>query len=466
MLLIAIVLLGFAFRFYQLEILPGWNSDEGRWALGPAAAATCGDWSKGGTRFSYVSPTWTRLLYLDFALAGPSYLHARCASALLGLLCIPLMFLICTRAGLDPRIGLLAALFLALDTSSAVVSRQALSDSALTAAIVLGFALFLGGPWQRLLSTFAFAAAICAKPTGIFAPAAVFLYGIGAPAVKPGWVVRLGRAAVLPLVTVVLAALCFLSLYLRHPDQFLHSWILEFQFRRSASAVFYNPFVQDGLVDAVRYYVLRMPLLLACGAIGFVMMLRRKPRPNTLPLWWLALSVAVVAVQNHQPTRYYLPAIPPLCICAAFALSALLETASGVWKRRLGLTVAAAIVLYSVGAWGVYYLACKGHKEQYGPQAVRWIDSHIPRDARVLGVSMWGLGRRCDFYPVEVHADDYRYPSELVRSQRIGYVVYDEREWGSLARERHIDPRSDIARNGKLLRQFGDISIWKVGAGR
>ncbi len=103
------------------------------------------------------------------------------------------------------------------------------------------------------------------------------------------------------------------------------------------------PSSQGYFVQAISTIELGVPLLLV-GSVGIVLMLRRA-ETRTVALCWICFAALLMASfmgKSFRPFRSFLPLIPPLCIAAAIAFSALIDWArrgSHVWLR-FGVTVA------------------------------------------------------------------------------------------------------------------------------
>ena len=129
--------------------------------------------------------------------------------------------------------------------------------------------------------------------------------------------------------------------------------------------------------------------------------------------------------------------------------------------KRAAAVVAAMIVLYSVGSWWVYYFVSKGHTETVGPRVVQWVNSNLPHDAKVMGISLWGLGLNVDYYSREVHCGDYSLAhSSCIRKLGIRYVLFDDREWGYWSKFRRHDNQGYLRRHCKLVNRIGDVGVW------
>ncbi len=266
---VLIVGLALCFRLYRCDVMPRWNSDEGRWALGAVNLIRYHDWLRGGWYYGFVSPLLTSLIYLDFRLLGPSVVNARYISVVLGAATVGLVYIICRRSGYGRRVAWMAAVFMAFDGAFSVHNREAMTDTTLAFFVAAAFASYLWGPRTRLLTPLALAAAILTKATGIFGAGVLYAYGVvQARGKRLGFLKTYLVPACLPAAGVAIAAGCFAVLYLAHPAEFRSAWSTELVLRGSRSAVFYNPFVTDGLLDALRKLAMRMPLLLVLPSWG------------------------------------------------------------------------------------------------------------------------------------------------------------------------------------------------------
>lgn len=454
-----IVLLGLAFRLYKIDVLPGYVSDEGRWALGPMQAIRYGDWFRGGWSFLYISPIWTSLLYLDFLLLGPGIEQGRYLTAVLGVYSAVMLYLICIRCGYGRRTATIAALFLALDGSFSVINRQVLSDSALTAAVCTTFFFYSGDQRSRKLSPLLLAVAICTKLTSVFAALVLFICGcIEGCKQKPRLRLLPLRAAIVPALGVALAGLVFLLLYFRDPSAFVEAWKVN---------LFADvpPLEKHSLIDAIRFYVLRMPLLLMLGLVGMILMFRNRSNANLLPLVWLVTGTVVIAAQRSQPARYYIPMVPALCAVAAYAVC---EVRNALARRKCNSAIAsgtaAAIVgvvlLYSLGTWYGYYFV-RNHTNATGRDVTRWMNAHTTASTRVAAHSFYGIGLEADFYPAEYFLPDDSLAADKISKIDPDYVLFDDEDWRFYCQRANIDYKSQLREQFIFERRIGRVEIWR-----
>ncbi len=125
--LLAIFLVGTALRGTDLDILPGFNGDEG-WETYYASLLAQGHWSGVHPVRPYLGPGFQLLNAPFLAAFGVGVWSARLGVALLGLLCIPLAYAIGRRLG-GAWVGLGAAALVAVAPFAVVFSRIACSVS-------------------------------------------------------------------------------------------------------------------------------------------------------------------------------------------------------------------------------------------------------------------------------------------------------------------------------------------------
>jgi 4-amino-4-deoxy-L-arabinose transferase-like glycosyltransferase len=147
--ILLIILLAFGLRIWQLEsVPPGWRDDELIEALVISQKVLDGDWA-----VYYPDASGHEALYHIIAagmiyLFGPNVVGIRYLSAFLGLLTIPLTYIIGKRL-FDRRVGLLAALLLAISFWSLMYSRFGIRHVNLSPLLLFAFYAFWLGFVRR-----------------------------------------------------------------------------------------------------------------------------------------------------------------------------------------------------------------------------------------------------------------------------------------------------------------------------
>ncbi|MFZ1220374.1 MAG: glycosyltransferase family 39 protein [Chthoniobacterales bacterium] len=170
------------------------------------------------------------------------------------------------------------------------------------------------------------------------------------------------------------------------------------------------------------------PLAIA-GCAGFWLMLRRKSTRSTAIGWgvFALVLLALFVGRPFQPFRNLLPLVPPFCIAAAIAFSALIGWArqGARPRRRLVLTVA----LISAGAVS---LALPSFRQVQGRlaqrdsrvQAIDWLHQNAAREETVLGIRELAIlpaeWKRIAARPTVVSLFE---ASDLLERQPFDYIV-------------------------------------------
>jgi hypothetical protein len=191
------------------------------------------------------------------------------------------------------------------------------------------------------------------------------------------------------------------------------------------------PSQQGYFVQAISLSELGVPLLLA-GSAGIILMWRQRTT-RAVALGWICFAAILVASfmgQSFRPFRSLLPLVPPLCIAAAIAFSALIDWArrgAHPWPR-VGLTVALiGGCVVSLGFSSFRQVHRRMMHRDTRIRAVDWLQQHASKEETVLGLgelailpAEWKrLAARLTLVPWFEAAD-------LLERQRFDYVVTGE----------------------------------------
>ena len=437
----AIALAGTVLRVWHLNSL-GFNSDEAVYA-GQAASIA------GAPAFKPIFPIFRAhpLLY-QFSLAlayhwGVSDLTARLLAVAFGLAALFCVY----RAGsllYGDRVGMVAALLLAVMPYHVVVSRQALLDgpmatfATLTLWLLARFAVSERPGWLYAAGA-GLGLTFLAKETGIVLAPAIYAFLALSPSIR----VRLRDIGLSALFAAVVIAPFPLSLLLGGGTKAGKGFLAWQLFRPpNHSGGFYI-----GHVPAA----LGWPLVAA--ALAALWLLRREWswRENLL-LVWVAIPALFFQLWPVKGFQYLLPVAPALAILAARALVGWPAgerrplgpwQVRGVWLQTGLVTVVAAAL--ALGSWtrigaanSTEFLAGSGGVPG-GRAAGLWLGEHVPSGAQMLALGP-SMANILQFYghqrvfglsvsPNPLHRnpayDPLPNPDRLLRDGRMQYLVWD-----------------------------------------
>jgi len=352
------------------------DSDEAFYAEAAREMVTSGDWTT--PRYNFEDRFQKPVLYywlaaLAYEAAGVTAAAARAPAALAGLGTVLLTWA-CGRRWLGPRPGLLAGLIVATCFGSVSLARLALPDMPLACFVTLAaWAGLEAWPaagtdrhagWWLVLAAIAAAAAFLTKgPVGLALPALVVLAWVAVrwttagrrPWDGPG---RL-HAGLAVVAFAAVAAPWYVAMADRHGLAYLHRFFIGENLERFAtgryneprSLFFYAPIVAGGLLPWTPLLAATVPALWAR---------LRRVRPMSPTDWrlllWAALPLLFYSVSVGKQPRYVLPALPPLALVMAAAVSARLARATpGAKHDRLlawcATASAVALVLVALLLW-------------------------------------------------------------------------------------------------------------------
>jgi 4-amino-4-deoxy-L-arabinose transferase-like glycosyltransferase len=418
LLLILIVLVGAALRLYQLDAVPpGFQFDEAYNALDAAHVLELGlssqrrietgEWqiffpANGGRE-----PLYTYWQALLFALLGENLFALRLASALVGVLTLPLAFgAVRYLFRSHPRangLGLLTAGFLAvsfwhLHFSHYAIRAVLLPPILLATLWVFWYGQATGRPWAFLAAGLGLAAGAYTHPAARFLPLLLILFSLSE--------IMIDRTNLRRQITsLVLAGLVSLVLFLPLGLYFLeHPWL--FAGHPSDVSVF-DPRVHQGdLAGTLLRHALQLGgmflwrgdpswlhnlprrpvfdplsgLAFLAGVLVWARALLRRPSTGRRPYVYLALWVAVMALPSlfsDNPPNFSraIGALPAICAFPALGLVGVWDWGSGIRDQGSGpwraCPLLAALLIVASGLWTAYdyYVAFA-----QAPEAYYWYD--------------------------------------------------------------------------------------------
>jgi Dolichyl-phosphate-mannose-protein mannosyltransferase len=330
------------------------------------------------------------------------------------------------------RIGLLAALLLALMPYHVVVSRQVLLDgpmtlfATLTLVLLARFAISRRPAWLYATGA-AMGITFLSKETSLLLFGAIYAF----LALTPELRVRLRDLAISMGITALVIAPFPLSLALSGRTGTGHSYLAWQLFRRpNHDWLFYPSTVPEAIG----------PLVILAAALGLWLLRREASWRERLLLCWIAVPVAFFQLWPVKGFQYLLPIAPPLALLAARALGGRrLAPASAFAAVSI---VAVSLLLPSWerigGAETDNFLAGSGGLPG-GREAGRWVARSVPegstfmtigpsmanvlqyyghRKAYGLSVSPNPLNRNPSYEPLPN-------PDRALREGEVQYVVWD-----------------------------------------
>ena len=435
-----ILVLAAILRFWQLDQV-GFNSDEAVYT-GTAAALAGNDVLRGMFPVFRAHPLVMQLLLSTGMHGDVSDWVARAITASIGVAAVLATYALGRRL-YDHRIGLLAALILAVMPYHVVVSRQVLLDGLMTlcATLVLycvaRYVESAALHWM-LASCALMGATVLAKETSIVLVGGLYAFFALTPWVR----LRLRHVGAGLLVMFAVIAAFPLSLSLSGRASSGQHYLLWQLFRRSNHGML---FYAQVLPSAIGW----LTLLLA--VVGLVLLRKHNTWRERLLLTWMAVPVVFFTLWPVKGFQYLLPAAPVIAVLAARTI-ARISTLEPLRRRgrkvAVGTSFALALVLaitLLIPTWSRIqpsntrtYLAGTGGLPG-GREAGRWLEQNVPPSTQLLaiGPSMANVlqfygGRRV--YALSVSPDPANRnpsytpvpnPDLAMRQARFQYLVWD-----------------------------------------
>jgi hypothetical protein len=435
-----VVVLAAVLRFWQLDRV-GFNSDEAVYS-GTAASLAGNDVLRTMFPVFRAHPLFLQIL-LSVGMHGTvSDWTARAITALIGVAAVLATYGLGRRL-YDHRVGLLAALILAVMPYHVVVSRQVLLDGLMTlcATLVLycvaRYVESAALHWM-LASCALMGATVLSKETSIVLVGSLYAFFALTPSVR----IRIRHVGLGLLVMLLVIAAFPLTLSLSGRASSGQHYLLWQLFRRSNHTTW---FYAQVVPPAIGW------LTLALAAAGLVLLRGHNTWRERLLLTWLAVPVVFFTLWPVKGFQYLLPIAPVIAILAARTI-ARLSTLDLLRQRGRGIARATPyavtlVLLISllVPTWSRIepstsraYLAGTGGVPG-GREAGRWLRDNVPPSAQLLaiGPSMANIlefyGQR-RVYALSVSPDPAnRNPSYVpvpnpdlaMRQARFQYLVWD-----------------------------------------
>jgi Dolichyl-phosphate-mannose-protein mannosyltransferase len=440
--LAAILLLAVFVRTWHLNSL-GYNSDEAVYAGQGASIANFSPLEPYFPTFRAHPLLFQTLLSFGFRL-GFEELFGRLLSAGFGVATIVLVFLV-GRTMYDRRVGLVAALFMALMPYHVLVTRQVLLDgpmvfyATLSLYLIVRYSKTQERAWL-LAAGACMGLTVLSKETSIVLLGSLYAFFAVTPAIR----VRIRDiASSLAAMGVVMLAFPFALSLGGKPETGGHYLAYQIFRRPNHDWGFYVSVVPKAIG----------PLVLFAALAGLVLMRRRRSWRETLLMAWIAIPVAFFQLWPVKGFQYLLPTAPAVALLAAWAIvhglgergerGAIARRVRG--PRLAGAAVVATVVSLLLPAVhqiqprkSLTFLAGSGGVPG-GREAGRWIERHIPEGARILAVgpSMANIvqyyGRRKAFglavSPNPLHRnpayEPLPNPDLLIRHNDLQYLIWD-----------------------------------------
>jgi 4-amino-4-deoxy-L-arabinose transferase-like glycosyltransferase len=454
-------------RFWQLDRV-GFNSDEAVYS-GTAASLAGNDVMRSMFPVFRAHPLFLQILLSTGMHGSVSDWTARAITALIGIATVLAAYGLGRRL-YDHKIGLLAALILAVMPYHVVVSRQVLLDGLMTlcATLVLycvaRYVESAALHWM-LASCALMGATVLAKETSIVLVGSLYAFFALTPSVR----IRIKHVGLGLLVMLLVIAAFPLALSLSGRASSGQHYLLWQLFRRSNHTMW---FYAEVVPSAIGW------LTLALAAAGLVLLRGHNTWRERLLLTWLAVPVVFFTLWPVKGFQYLLPTAPVIAILAARTI-ARLSTLDLL--RRRGRRVASAVpyavtlvllISLLVPTWSRIepstsgtYLAGTGGVPG-GREAGRWLKDNVPASAQLLaiGPSMANIlefyGQR-RVYALSVSPDPAnRNPSYVpvpnpdlaMRQARFQYLV-----WDSYAADRSP---SFGAKLSELVKKYHGVAVF------
>lgn len=388
-----LLILGLAafLRFWQLDRV-GFNSDEAVYT-GTAASLAGDDVLRQMFPVFRAHPVLLQMLVSFGQHGGVSDWAARAVTALIGVAAVLATYLLGRRL-YDHRIGLLAALIIAVMPYHVVVSRQVLLDGLMTlcATLVLycvaRYVESAALHWM-LASCALMGLTVLAKETSLVLVGGLYAFFALTPSVR----IRLRHVGLGVLVMLLVIAAFPLSMSLSGRTSSGQNYLLWQLFRRSNHEPW---FYAEVLPPAFGW----LTLLLA--AAGLVLSRGHNTWRERMLLTWLAVPLVFFTVWPVKGYQYLLPIAPVIAILAARAVARVSTLAA---LRRRGRRVAtgatfalvlalvlALVISLLVPTWSRIqpstsgtYLAGTGGLPG-GREAGRWLQQNVPASSQLLAI--------------------------------------------------------------------------------
>ena len=420
--------------------------------------------------------------------ATPYFLIGRTVVAACGVASVWLVYRLGREAFSRP-VGLLAALFLAVEPLHVRYSHVAVTDVPATMFGLLALWLFVRAARRRDARTLLFGALAAGLATGtkynlgmLVLPGAIACAYVYAPELREradrvgAFLTRLLRRVALPMGLAFLVStpfalldpLHFLADFYKQNHIVANGWL---GFENVHNGYWYN--LSVNLLGSLG------PVLLVLGLIGLALACHRRRRADLIIAPYVIVYYLYVSSWHELMDRYLLP-IVPLLVVLAMRACAELAAVPGVRRRALAFGVAAALLLGAivVPAQGSLSYSRSLSGTDVRTIAMTWVERHVPRSA-VIAMEPYGppliprlrlpyyraAGLRAVSYdivrlplPVPNKRDRYHNLRALLERD-VRYVIISSDVQTRVLAARHVYPAQvrfyhQLARRGHLVKRF------------
>lgn len=414
-------------------------------------------------RNGFLAPTYPSGLPLQLALArlllgaewGQSLLLIGLAGA------VPLLGLWCARElGLSAGASWVGAAILGTSPIFLFCAQQALSDGPATTWCLLAAASALAAHRTRLVAWGlvcggAFSIAVLVRPSNVLMlPAVVMLLGHWKGCIALG----LGG----------LPGACWFGYY----NHFLYGHPL-----RTGYADIQNAFEFRWVEPSLALYAEWIPRMLSWGVVllplAALFSLRSRGRIlAALLLWWVAFAGFYAAYSvTHEVwwcLRFLLPAFPALVLAAMVGLENLTQWTPARFRDRARVGLLAGVGVMAVTSavyWNrALHVAVTGRLDLHYREAGTWVRDHVPEDAVVSCMVTSGAL----YYYASVATLRYDGISTEVAERYLQRLRHTNRPTYALLFPFELEPAKAVHGSDRWekVRQFGDITLWRLHAAR
>jgi len=448
LILIGTIAVGLALRLIGIADV-GFNTDEAVYAGQAAGILNDPDLRPYFPVFRAHPLLFQFVLALVYSVSGVSDVAGRATSAAFGAMTILLVFVL-GRSLYGTRVGLLAALFVALMPYHIVVTRQVLLDgpmtmfATLTLCAVAQYAKTQSARWL-------YAGGLClgltflAKETGIILLIGVYFFFVFCPSVK----IQLIDLAIATLLCVALIAIFPLVITLSGVVRTGQSYLI-WQLLRQPN--------HNWAFYAVTAVPMIGILLIIAAIASIVARWRNHTWREVLLLTWITIPVVFFQLWAVKGFQYLLPTTPALSILAAACFvkmsshSSVTSDCSAARKMSLKSilswrALAATVTAASLAALSLYFIMSKPNTFGLagtgglagGRETGRWFAQNTPKNAQILAVGP-SIANLIQFYghrkthmlsvspnPLQRNPayDHVENPNLKLRTGDLQYVVWD-----------------------------------------
>lgn len=342
LMLVAILVAGGALRLWQINSL-GFNSDEAVYAGQGAAIAADPTLKEIFPMFRAHPLLFQFILSLGFRFTGVNDLIGRLFSVVAGLATLYIVYQLGTLL-YNRKVGLCAALFMALMPYHVIVTRQVLLDgpmvlfSTLTLYMMARFATTQRPAWLYAAGV-GMGLTFLTKETGIILLGAIYVFLSLSPAIR----VRMRDLIVSMVCMVAVIVPHFITLSLVGRTKTAQQFLLWQLFRRSNHEL-------DFYISTVPFVI--GPLVILVAVIGLWLLRRERTWRETLLVAWVLVPTVFFQLWPVKGFQYLLPIAPALALLAARAVIRLGQDQPLVVDHGFNAPAARRLRSIRMPAWG------------------------------------------------------------------------------------------------------------------